>query len=110
MLRAGVQQARNIRNPLQPCNRLPCPRSSMASARAPRGGPAPLRAHVPSPSRETPHPYQEELVQKASRVNALVSLGTGTGKTLIAAEVLRRRLAGLKAQGQVRGRVDMQSH
>jgi hypothetical protein len=70
-----------------------------AARRAPAEAPPPPPAA--QPSAEQPRPYQAEIITCALQHNVLVSLGTGTGKTLIAAEVLRARSSALRAAGKV---------
>lgn len=63
------------------------------------GGMQPPRPEVQQP---TPRAYQAELIDRLRDGRSyLVSLGTGSGKTLIAAHAVMGRLAGLRAQGQV---------
>eukprot|EP00775_Hariotina_reticulata_P010973 gene10973-11128_t len=47
-----------------------------------------------------PRSYQKDLIDVAARNNVIISLATGAGKTMIAAEVIRRRLPDLKAAGK----------
>jgi len=52
---------------------------------------------APAAARLAPRPYQAELLERAAENDTIVYLATGSGKTLIAAELLRRLLPGLKA-------------
>eukprot|EP00878_Enallax_costatus_P019167 GHUV01020212.1.p1 GENE.GHUV01020212.1~~GHUV01020212.1.p1 ORF type:complete len:231 (+),score=41.82 GHUV01020212.1:254-946(+) len=47
-----------------------------------------------------PRRYQQDLIGVAKDANALIALPTGSGKTLIAAEVIRHKLPALKAAGK----------
>ena len=77
------------------------------------GGAAPARAQAPASPPPQPQPpppppplpppplapraYQEELIRRALRGNVIAVLETGSGKTLIAAEVVRRMAPALAA-------------